>query len=239
MKRALIGVGVVVLLLAAGAGAVVYSAFAHNRPIEDGSEPAPGVRTIKDGFVSVFVLDAGGGKVALIDAGNDKSGKAVLAELTRRGLTPAAVAGIFLTHGHPDHTAACRVLPDATVYAMANEVDVIGDACKLGHPLKDGEVVTINDLKVEAFATPGHTPGSAVYLSRGVLFFGDSAGGSKDGTVMEAVHFFSKDSALNIASLKSLEARLEPRASEVTTLAFAHSGYLPGFAPLKAFAASH
>src|SRR4029077_10492698 len=69
--------------------------------------------------------------------------------------------------------------------------------------------------------------------------FGDSAGGSKDGTVMPAVRLFSKDPDRNVASLKSLEARLQPRAAEVRTLAFAHTGPLEGFAPLEAFARSH
>jgi hydroxyacylglutathione hydrolase len=93
-------------------------------------------------------------------------------------------------------------------------------------------------MRVETFAVPGHTPGSAAYLARGVLFFGDSAGASKDGEVMKAVRLFSKDSGQNVASLKSLEARLQPRAAEVKVLAFAHTGPLPGFAPLAAFAAN-
>jgi hypothetical protein len=37
--------------------------------------------------------------------------------------------------------------------------------------------------------------------------------------------------------LKALCPRLEPRAAEVKTLAFAHTGALDGFAPLAAFAA--
>jgi glyoxylase-like metal-dependent hydrolase (beta-lactamase superfamily II) len=86
---------------------------------------------------------------------------------------------------------------------------------------------------------PGHTPGSAVYLARGVLFFGDSAGASKDGAMMKAVRLFSKDSGRNVASLKALAARLQPRSPEIKILAFAHTGPLAGFQPLAAFASSH
>ena len=239
MKRALKWIGLVVLLLAIALGAVLYTAFGHTRSIEDGSEPAPGVRTVKDAFVSVFFLDAGGGKVALIDAGRDKSGDAIFAELKRRGLDAKAVAAIFLTHGHGDHTAACGLFPAATIYAMPSESSVIGDACQVGHALQDGEVVTVGNVRVEAFAVPGHTPGSAVYLARGVLFFGDSAGGGKDGKLMQAVTLFSKRPEQNVASLKALATRLAPRAAEIKTLAFAHSGPLAGFAPLQAFAAAH
>ena len=235
MKRILKWIGFVVLLLAALAGLVWYTAFAGNSPIVDG-EVAPGVRTVKDGYVSAFMLDAGAGKVALIDAGHDSSGKALLAELARRGLTPDAVAAIFLTHGHPDHTAACKVFPRAQIYALAADVSLIGDAATVGHPLHDGEITQVGDLRVETFAVPGHTAGSAVFLADGVLFFGDSAGASKEGKVMKAIRLFSKDSNENVTSLKTLVARLQPRSQEVKQLAFAHTGPLTSFQPLETFA---
>jgi len=238
MKRVLKWVGLVVVVLVIAAGSIWYSAFGSNSPIVDG-ELAPGVETVKDGFVSIFVLDAGPGKVALVDAGNDGSGKAILAALARRNLTPAAVAAIFLTHGHGDHTAACKLFPDAQVYALETEVPLIGDAAKVSHPLRDGEVSDVGDLRVETFAVPGHTAGSAAYLARGVLFFGDSAGASKDGTMMKAVRLFSKDSGQNVASLRALAARLQPRSAEIKTLAFAHTGPLSGLQPLETFASSH
>jgi hydroxyacylglutathione hydrolase len=238
-KRVLKWVGGVILLLAIAAGGVWYTAFSHNRPIVDGQQVAPGVETVKDGFVSVFVLDAGPGKVALVDAGNDKAGKAIMAALARRNLTPESVVAVFLTHGHGDHTAACRRFPGAELFALQDEVARIGEDCKVTHPLKDGEAVDLGDLHVETFAVPGHTSGSAVFLARGVLIFGDSAGASKDGTVMKAVSLFSSSSAQNVDSLKALEARLEPRAAEIKALAFAHTGPHTGFAPLKAFASSH
>ena len=237
MKRVLrlLAAGVVVLVLVAVT--VLYLAFGRNRPIVDGQVVAPGVQTVKDGFVSVFLLDAGPGKVALIDCGNDKAGKALLQGLQRRGLSPASVTAIFLTHGHPDHVAGCKLFPDAQVYALAEEVPLIADAARVTHPLKDGEVTDVGPLRVEAFATPGHTSGSATFLADGVLFFGDSAAGGKDGTLLPAVRLFSNNPNQNVASLKALAARLQPRAQDVKTLAFAHSGPLDGFQPLARFAA--
>jgi hydroxyacylglutathione hydrolase len=227
------------LLLVLAAAFVWYSAFGNNSPIVDGQQVVPGVETVKDGFVSIFVLDAGPGKVALVDAGKDESGKAILAALARRGLAPGSVAAIFLTHGHGDHTAACKLFPDAQVYALKSEIALIGDTVRVTHPLEDGEVSDVGDLHVEAFAVPGHTPGSAVYLARGALFFGDSAGASKDGVMMRAVRLFSKNSAQNVTALKALEARLQPRAPEIKALAFAHTGPLVGYEPFAAFASSH
>jgi glyoxylase-like metal-dependent hydrolase (beta-lactamase superfamily II) len=237
MKRALKWLAVVFLVLALGVGAVLYVAFGRNRPILDGQTLAPGVETVKDGFVSAFVLDAAPGQVALIDCGNDRHGKALLAALQRRGLSPSSVVAIFLTHGHPDHVAGCGLFPGAQVYAMQEELPLLADKVRVTHPLRDGEVTGVGLLKVEAFATPGHTPGSAVYLADGVLFFGDSAGGSKDGTLMPAVRLFSNAPGQNVASLRALAARLQPRAQEVRVLAFAHSGPLDGLEPLSRFAA--
>jgi len=239
MKRVLTWVGAVVLILLIAVGFIWYTAFGHNAPIVDGAQIAPGVETVKDGFVSVSIIDVAPGKVALIDAGHDASGKAILAALDKRGLTPASVAAIFLTHGHGDHTAACKQFPGAQIYAMQTEIPIVGDAAKVDHPLNDGDISKVGDEQIEAFAVPGHTPGSAVYLARGVLFFGDSAGASKDGAVMRAVTLFSKDPSQNIASLKALEARLKPRSADIKILSFAHTGPLPGFTQFETFANTH
>jgi glyoxylase-like metal-dependent hydrolase (beta-lactamase superfamily II) len=239
LKRVAMVLGSVVLLLVVAAAVVYWTAFGHNRPLVDRQVLAPGVTIVKDGFVSVAMLDVGPDEVALVDCGNDKRAKTTIAALADRKLTPTSVVAIFLTHGHPDHTAGCRVFPSAEVYAMQDEVALIGNAAEVKHPLKDGDVAQIGALRVEAFATPGHTAGSAVYFARGVLFFGDSAGGAKDGTMMPAVRLFSKDPDRNVSSLKSLEARLQSRAAEVNTLAFAHTGPLDGFAPFEAFASPH
>ena len=236
MKRALRWIAVIVGLLVVAGCLAWYSAFGRNSPIVDQQQVGPGVETVKDGFVSSFLLYAGGGKMALVDAGNDGEGKAILAALGRHGLAAASVAAIFLTHGHADHVAACKAFPGAAVYAMEADVALIGDKAKVTHALVDGESVDVGDLHVETFAVPGHTPGSAAYLARGVLFFGDSAGASKDGVMMRAVRLFSKDPGQNVASLVALAARLRPRAAEIKTLAFAHTGPLAGFEPLAAFA---
>ncbi len=234
MKRALKWLGIVVAVLVVLAGGVWYSAFGNNLATFDGPV-ADGVEAVVDGYANVFIVESDRGQVVLVDAGKDASGKALLAALARRKLAPSSVAAIFLTHGHPDHTAACKLFPDAAVYAMEPDVAMIGDAAKVTRPLHDGDVVTVGTVRVEAFAVPGHTPGSAVYLARGVLFFGDSAGASKKHEVMRAVRLFSKDPAQNVASLKALEAKLEPRKAEIQAMAFGHTGSLVGFGPLEAF----
>jgi glyoxylase-like metal-dependent hydrolase (beta-lactamase superfamily II) len=122
---------------------------------------------------------------------------------------------------------------------MESEVELVGDTAKVTHPLRDAEVTNVGDLRVETFAVPGHTIGSAVFLARGVLFFGDSAGASKSHELTHAVRLFSTDPAQNVASLKALAARLRPRAAEIKELAFAHCGPLEGIQPLLAFASAN
>ncbi len=237
--RTLQWVGLVLLALGVGAGGLWYSAFGRSKPIVDGQSVAEGVEQVKDGFVSLFIVDAGAGKVVLVDAGNDQLGRALLAALGKRGLSASSVLAIFLTHGHPDHTAGCNLFPGAQVYALNSELPLVGVAAKVTHPLVDGEVTDVDDLRVETFAVPGHTSGSAVFLARGVLFFGDSAGASKSGQLMQAARIFTADPTENVASLKALAARLGPRAGEIKELAFAHTGPLAGLKPLLAFARSH
>ena len=260
MKRILkwlaVGVGAIVLLVVALAGGVWFYAFSGNSPIPDGFEVSPAARLVKDGFVDLTVIDLGNGAVALIDAGNDPKAGAILKELDRRQLVPESVAAIFLTHGHGDHIAGCRAFPRATVYALAEEAPLVEGHAKgrglltrmappnqkgihVGGILHDGEVVTLGSRHFQVFATPGHTGGSAVYFVDGALYFGDSAGADKHGHMMPAVSLFSDDAAANLASLKSLEKRLEPQAGEIHRLVFAHTGPLDSFEPLREFAATH
>lgn len=243
MKRTLKRLALGVLVIVLGLVAVFASAFIGNSPIVDGADLATGVRTVKDGFVSAFILDAGEGAVALVDAGNDHEGHALLAELQRRHLDRDAVRAIFLTHGHPDHIAAVALFPHAEVYALASEVALaegrVAASSPMGrmrsahltgirvtHPLADGEVVTVGPLRVRAFAIPGHTSGSAAYLAQGVLFLGDSSTASNDGKVRGPVWMFSENSAQDIESLHRLVARLRTESQTVDVLAFAHSGPL-------------
>lgn len=253
LKRVLKVVGLLLLIPLAGFVALLVVMFAGNPEIPDGRELEGFARVLKDGYVTVGVLDAGGGSVALIDAGTDPEGKLLLAELKRRGLGPEAVKAIFLTHGHVDHISGCHLFPQAEVLALTEDVGIAegkekphGPVLKLLPPsdrqvhvtraLKDGETVPVGNLAVRVFAIPGHTQGSAAYLVNGVLFLGDSADATKDGKVVGAKWPVTDDTAQNRASLKALAARLQP--GEVKALVFAHTGVLPGLAPLQAFAAA-
>jgi|SRR5579862_1237685 len=253
MKRVLKIAGLVIVLLVLAAVATVASAFIGRQPITDGFE-INGIRIVKDGVVSVAVVPVGPGEVALIDAGNDKTGKPILAELSREHLGPDAVKYILLTHGHPDHTAAIHVFPNAQIMSLGPDVALIEGLVgahgpltrfmpvaptdvKVNHAFMDGETYMLNQVPVRVFGVPGHTAGSAAYLIDGVLFMGDAADTASDGTIKQAPWIFSDSQAQDRASLVRLDKRLLQDGTDVKALEFAHSGVLvKGLAPLTDFA---
>ena len=253
MKRILKIAALVIGLLVIVAVVTIASAFVGRQSITDGLD-INGIRIVKDGIVSVAFVPIGTGEVALIDAGNDKSGKAILAELARRQLGSDAVKAILLTHGHPDHTAAILLFPNAPTMALSSEVALVEGRAgahgpltrlmpvsptglKVTRALQDGETVMLDQVPVRVFAVPGHTAGSAAYLVNGVLFLGDAADATSAGAIKPAAWIFSDSQAQDRASLVHLDQRLIQDGSDVKAIAFAHSGVLvKGLAPLTAFA---
>jgi len=80
---------------------------------------------------------------------------------------------ILVTHRHPDHAPAARMLHDRTGAEILAPRGVFGD--DLDHRvLEDGEIIDLGGLELEVIATPGHTAEHVCFLTRdGALFTGD------------------------------------------------------------------
>jgi glyoxylase-like metal-dependent hydrolase (beta-lactamase superfamily II) len=253
LKRALKITALVFAILVGVPLAFGFYSLARIAPIEDGLEPVASVRLVKDGFVVVGVVDLGDGKVALVDAGGDPDGRAILAELARRKLGPEAVTAVLITHGHGDHIAACHLFPGAQLLALEGDVALVegraaaqspvgkmagvkATGLKVSRSLTDHEELKLGQRTVRVYAVPGHTAGSAAYLIDGVLFVGDSLSVSKGGALEPAPYVFSDDTAQNRASLRALVEALRTDGVEVKTIVPGHSGTSAGIGKLAELA---
>jgi glyoxylase-like metal-dependent hydrolase (beta-lactamase superfamily II) len=70
--------------------------------------------------------------------------------------------------------------------------------------VRGGEQLDYDGALFKVIATPGHSPGSVMYLHDGVLFTGDSLMRKGAGLTI-APSMFSEDAAKNRASLDALE----------------------------------
>jgi glyoxylase-like metal-dependent hydrolase (beta-lactamase superfamily II) len=134
----------------------------------------------------------GRGLVWLVDPGPavDEHLEALLVEMPRRG----KLAGIALTHDHPDHAAAVPAIraahPDAPLAAARGDVDIL---------LRDGD--TFGPLEV--LATPGHAPDHLVFVT-------GTAGLTGDAVLGEGSVFISPDPGALVGYLQAL-GRLRER----------------------------
>ncbi len=165
---------------------------------------APGVYSIRIGYVRMFVVDGDSG-VTLIDTGLPRSEGRIADGLGSIGRTTEDVRAIMLTHGHADHAGSAAALAGRTTARVySSELDApavrgeerpppppVAFRFPLLKPLlriAPGPVGVMVDRLVSegmrlpgdlaAYETPGHTEGHVSYLldrGPGVLFVGDAA----------------------------------------------------------------
>lgn len=110
--------------------------------------PNPGLMTL-DGTNTWILREPGSGRSVVVDPGplHDDHLDAV-----------AAVAGqvdaVLVTHHHLDHTEAARSFAERMGCGVRG---LDPEQCWRADPLRDGEVVDVDGLRVEVVATPGHT----------------------------------------------------------------------------------
>jgi glyoxylase-like metal-dependent hydrolase (beta-lactamase superfamily II) len=191
-----------------------------------------------------FAARTADGHVVLFDAGADPEGRGLDALLGALKATREDVSDIFLTHGHGDHVAAAPLCPHARVHGGAADGDMMAQrgpivphfarfmglvlpvpAVTLTDPLAARAEITVGSgEQVLALPFAGHTPGSMIYLFRGVLFAGDSMNFDKD-KLTAAFAPFTVDTKLNRQNLAALPTLLD--LDLVKVVCTAHGGCTP------------
>ena len=242
----------ILAMLCAGVALGIRAVMAGGLPMQDGKTFANGrFERVVDGYTSAFILEDVEG-VVLVDAGMDRSATAITTALDHRGYQPSDVRAIVFTHGHGDHIAGAGVFPQAELYVLQPDADLVEGRRVAGNvigsfrepaptgltitaELEDGEVLSIGGLDLEIFAVPGHSLGSAALLCEGVLFLGDAAAATAEGDLAGPPPVFSADREAGLASLGELARRLASRNEEIQWLAPSHQGALEGSDALLAW----
>jgi len=158
------------------------------------------------------------------------------------GFEPEHVKYVFLTHTDRDHVGGLNLFKNADVYLSIDEEQMINRTTprflgfvytpplrKTYTPLKNGDIVQAGEVKVEALATPGHTPGSVSYLvNSSILFVGDTVilrkGAARHFSRLHLRDLTHMDIATQTESVKKL-AQLK----SISLMATAHTGFTTEF----------
>ena len=171
------------------------------------------------GFSTIALLRHGS-RIALVDVGSFGQRHLLIAELAERGLDPRDVTDVLLTHSHYDHSVNWPMFQHANIVIGHEELE-----WSLQQPW--GETVVpefyVRELKrwptlqtvedgdevfpgITAHMTPGHTPGSLVFvLDAGdldVVFTGDACKNRAE--LMSRTADMTYDSALSCASIEAI-----------------------------------
>jgi len=146
-------------------------------------------------------------QAALIDAGTGKAHERLTSNIDKCGVNASQIEYLFLTHCHYDHTGgAQRVRETFDCKIVAHELDAIylekGDSNATGarwygevlEPFQVDHKITstqesflLGNRAIQSFHTPGHSPGSVVYLveSEGKrILFGQDVHGPLDPSLL-------------------------------------------------------
>jgi len=142
-------------------------------------------------------------RAALIDAGTGAGHRRLTENIRDCGVQPEQIEYLLVTHCHFDHTGGLKALRDlthATVVAHELEAPFIEEGndrvtsakwygttmtpCPVDLKISgDSQDVIMGDCAIQAIHTPGHSPGSMVYLMESLgqqVLFGQDVHGPLD-----------------------------------------------------------
>jgi glyoxylase-like metal-dependent hydrolase (beta-lactamase superfamily II) len=250
------GTGRLLATVTAASALVAASACTHNLHLAP-PPPAAAATTTAGPWTSMIFAARTDSGVFVIDLGWGRASSGLRAVLGELGADTADVRYAFLTHAHRDHIGAWPSVTQATFVMGRDEVPrFVGDSVYVDFGSRVGEA--FNDSRrpapgsvqilalggdttfvfgrdtLRAYAVPGHTPGSTVYLFRETLFAGDAANHGVVAGFRGALRIFSDDVTRSHASMQALFARFDTTGVRVRTLCTAHAKCAPVDSALRA-----
>ena len=148
-----------------------------------------------------------GEQAALIDAGTGRGHKRLIANIERCDVNTSQIKYLFLTHCHFDHTGGVQKVKDECgCTIVAHELDAVylekgdsnvtaarwygevSESFTVDYKIKSfEESFRVGEKEITSFHTPGHSPGSVVYLveSEGKkILFGQDVHGPLDPSLL-------------------------------------------------------
>lgn len=201
------------------------------------------VACVREWVANIFFYTKNG-RTIMIDAGYnyERLGE----KMGWLDIDPASIQNIFITHQDTDHVGALEedsnlLFKDATVYLSETENryltgqvrrKVLYGFYKLPMVkmdnrrvlLTDGQVVTIDGIKIGCILVPGHTWGHMVYLiDDQYLFTGDTIWFGADGGY-SFISTLAESNQLAVKSLAALERKLKRRTGTIKIIT-GHTGW--------------
>ncbi len=146
--------------------------------------------------VNVYLID-GGSEFLLIDIGFLDTVDEIVELIRKMDFNLSACKMLIATHADADHVQGCararellktkvaahplsvgplesgdEIQTYATIKAQGIEIPM--PRCKIDLLLNEGDVLTVGDLKLQVWHTPGHTPGQLSFKMGNLLFSGDN-----------------------------------------------------------------
>lgn len=117
--------------------------------------------------------------IAIIDASFHYSSEELVLGMLNFGLDPNDIKYIIVTHAHDDRYWGARALqdryPDARVAMSAADWDVVAEdnspaefKPRRDMVITDGQEITLGDVTLTLYITPGHTPGTVSVIIDGL-----------------------------------------------------------------------
>jgi len=169
-------------------------------------------------FVGTFpasshLIDTGDGLI-IIDTGYRETLHLLINSIYKLGFSPYDVKYIIHTHWHGDHTeatAALAYLSGAKTFIGFKDTEKAKQYFLPDELLKDGDIISLGNTKIEVMETPGHTEGTISLFfeteENGVKYSVGTFGGAGANTLVPERYDFENCRESYINSLNKLRKK--------------------------------